>query len=50
MAENFVLVPGAWHGGWGWQPVASLLRAAGHHAQALTCPGLGVNDESIEGW
>jgi hypothetical protein len=23
MAENFVLVPGAWHGGWAWQPVAS---------------------------
>ncbi len=45
MAENFVLVPGAWHGGWSWQPVASLLRAAGHHAQALTCPGLGVNDD-----
>jgi len=29
MAENFVLVHGAWHGGWAWQPVASRLRAAG---------------------
>jgi len=45
MAENFVLVPGAWHGAWAWQPVAGLLRAAGHQAQALTCPGLGVNDD-----
>jgi pimeloyl-ACP methyl ester carboxylesterase len=45
MAENFVLVPGAWHGGWAWQPVASRLRAAGHQVQALTCPGLGVNDD-----
>lgn len=45
MAENFVLVPGAWHGGWAWQPVASRLRAAGHQVRALTCPGLGVNDD-----
>ena len=28
MTENFVLVHGAWHGGWAWQPVASRLRAA----------------------
>ena len=28
MSENFVLVHGAWHGGWAWQPVASTLRAA----------------------
>jgi pimeloyl-ACP methyl ester carboxylesterase len=45
MAENFVLVPGAWHGGWAWQPVAARLRAAGHRVLALTCPGLGVNDD-----
>jgi pimeloyl-ACP methyl ester carboxylesterase len=45
MSENFVLVPGAWHGGWAWQPVAARLRAAGHQVLALTCPGLGVNDD-----
>lgn len=45
MAENFVLVHGAWHGGWSWQPVASRLRAAGHRVSAPTCPGLGVNDD-----
>ena len=38
MGENFVLVHGAWHGGWAWQPVASRLRAAGHHVWAPTCP------------
>ena len=27
MTENFVLVHGAWHGGWAWQPVASRLRS-----------------------
>lgn len=38
--STFVLVPGAWHGGWAWQPVARRLRAAGHTAVALTLPGL----------
>ena len=45
MAENFVLVHGAWHGGWSWQPVASTLRAAGHRVWAPTCPGLGIDDD-----
>jgi pimeloyl-ACP methyl ester carboxylesterase len=45
MAENFVLVHGAWHGGWSWQPVASTLRAAGHRVSAPTCPGLGIDDD-----
>jgi pimeloyl-ACP methyl ester carboxylesterase len=45
MTENFVLVHGAWHGGWAWQPVASRLRAAGHRVWAPTCPGLGINDD-----
>jgi len=43
MTENFVLVHGAWHGGWAWQPVASRLRAAGHRVWAPTCPGLGID-------
>lgn len=43
--ENFVLVHGAWHGGWSWQPVAAHLRAAGHRVTAPTSPGLGINDD-----
>ena len=39
MTENFVLVHGAWHGGWAWQPVASRLRAAGHRVWARPAPG-----------
>ena len=27
---TFVLVHGAWHGGWCWNKVAPMLRAAGH--------------------
>ena len=45
MPETFVLVPGAWHGGWAWRPVAQRLRAAGHRAVALTLPGLTDGDD-----
>jgi pimeloyl-ACP methyl ester carboxylesterase len=37
----FVLVPGAWSGGWNWKPLVPLLRAAGHDAYPLTLTGLG---------
>ena len=38
---NFVLVHGAWHGGWCWTRVAPLLRLAGHEVFAPTLTGLG---------
>ncbi len=38
---NFVLVHGAWHGGWCWQRVTSALQAKGHRVHALTLTGLG---------
>jgi len=38
--KTFVLVPGAWLGGWSWHPVARLLRERGHEVVALTLPGL----------
>ena len=38
---NFVLVHGAWHGGWCWQRVVASLAAAGHRAHAVTLTGLG---------
>jgi pimeloyl-ACP methyl ester carboxylesterase len=37
----FVLVHGAWHGGWCWSRVAPLLRGAGHQVYAPTLTGLG---------
>lgn len=40
MAETFVLISGAWHGGWAWRPVAQHLRAAGHRVLTPTLPGL----------
>ncbi len=38
---NFVLVHGAWHGGWCWRRVVQSLVAAGHRAHAVTLTGLG---------
>lgn len=37
----FVLVHGAWHGGWCWARVLPKLRAAGHVAHAVTLTGVG---------
>ena len=40
MSVSFVLVPGAWHGGWAWQRVARLLRGAGHDVHTPTLTGV----------
>jgi pimeloyl-ACP methyl ester carboxylesterase len=37
---TFVLVPGAWLGGWAWDAVAARLRADGHEAIPVTLTGL----------
>ena len=37
----FVLVHGAFHGGWCWKPLARILRAAGHEVYTPTQTGLG---------
>jgi pimeloyl-ACP methyl ester carboxylesterase len=38
---TYVLVPGAWIGGWAYKEVADLLRAQGHDVYAMTLTGLG---------
>lgn len=38
---NFVLVHGAWHGGWCWKRVTERLQAQGHRAHAVTLTGVG---------
>jgi pimeloyl-ACP methyl ester carboxylesterase len=40
-ATTFVLVHGAWHGGWCWRRVADLLTARGHKVFTPTLTGLG---------
>jgi pimeloyl-ACP methyl ester carboxylesterase len=39
-SRTFVLVHGAWHGGWCWQRVARNLRMRGHEVYAPTLTGL----------
>jgi pimeloyl-ACP methyl ester carboxylesterase len=38
---RYVLVPGAWHGGWAYDAVSDALSREGHEVQALTLSGLG---------
>jgi pimeloyl-ACP methyl ester carboxylesterase len=41
MKHPFVLVHGAWHGGWCWRAVADRLHAAGHRVSCPTLTGVG---------
>jgi pimeloyl-ACP methyl ester carboxylesterase len=40
---SFVLVHGAWHGGWCWDKLVRALSAAGHEALAPDLPGHGAD-------
>jgi pimeloyl-ACP methyl ester carboxylesterase len=42
---TFVLVPGAWLGGWAWDRVTGELEAAGHTVFPVTLPGLAERAE-----
>jgi pimeloyl-ACP methyl ester carboxylesterase len=39
--KTFLLIHGAWHGGWCWRRVADLLTARGHKSFTPTLTGLG---------
>ena len=41
LLATYVLVPGAWLGGWAWQDVAARLRRKGHDVYPVTLTGLG---------
>lgn len=47
--RHYVLVHGAWHGGWAWSKAAPLLRAAGHTVSAPTLSGLGERSHVAPG-
>jgi pimeloyl-ACP methyl ester carboxylesterase len=42
---TYVLVAGAWLGGWAWQPVTDRLREHGHDVHPVTLTGLGERSE-----
>ena len=46
--STYVLVHGAYHGGWCYEQVVPLLEAAGHTAIAVDLPGHGKNRKPIE--
>jgi pimeloyl-ACP methyl ester carboxylesterase len=48
MAHTFVLVHGAWHGGWCWYRVADRLRREGHAVFTPTLTGLGERSHLLQ--
>lgn len=45
--RDFVLVHGAWHGGWCWDLVREQIKAAGHRVHTPTLPGLGERADEL---
>ncbi len=43
---TFLLVHGAWHGGWCWEKLARILVQAGHHVLTPDLAGLGADHEN----
>ena len=41
MSTTYVLIHGAWHGGWCWRKIVPLLEAGGHRVFAPDLPGHG---------
>jgi pimeloyl-ACP methyl ester carboxylesterase len=46
-SKTYVLLHGAYHGGWCWQFVAEILRASGHRVFTPTSPGLAERAELL---
>src|SRR5688500_17698596 len=46
---TYVLIHGAWHGGWCWRSVAPALRRAGHEVYAPSLTGLGERKHLAHG-
>jgi pimeloyl-ACP methyl ester carboxylesterase len=48
MADTpIVLVHGAWHGGWAWDPLTERLRAAGRDVTTVDLPSSGASADSL---
>ena len=47
MSKNFVLVHGAWHGGWCWNETKALLESQGHVVAAPDLPSQGSDQSDV---
>ena len=52
---GFVLIHGAFHGGWCFDPIVEILRGKGHTVAAPDLPGMGGDAEALraatlDGW
>jgi pimeloyl-ACP methyl ester carboxylesterase len=47
--STYILVHGAWHGGWCWHKIVPQLVKAGHHVVALDLPAHGEDTTPIAG-
>ena len=46
---TFVMIHGAWHGGWCFEPLRARLEGAGHGLVAPDLPGMGGDDAALAG-
>jgi pimeloyl-ACP methyl ester carboxylesterase len=44
---TFVMIHGAWHGGWCFEPLRARLEGAGHLMAAPDLPGMGADDDAL---
>lgn len=44
---TFILIHGAWHGGWSFDAIRPMLEAAGHQVIAPDLPGMGGSDAEL---
>lgn len=44
---TFILIHGAWHGGWCWERLVPFLTAEGHQAIAPDLPGMGAEAQEL---
>ena len=47
--STFVLVHGAWHGGWCWEKLTPILEASGHRVVTPDLPGRGPESQPLSG-
>ena len=44
---SFILIHGSWHGGWCFDTIKGLLKAAGHEVIAPDLPGMGGDEVEL---